>query len=263
MNNSKWKEEADLYKELLETSNSEIHFGVGIPGNNLLGLIQPAANTEVALDVGCGSGENVLALAKLGYKVVGVDSSDRQINLAKDLSNKTDFKSQTDFRVIAAEQLSNLTEEFDLVISVGVLHFCADLKSVIREIAMKLKTKGKIVLSLPHPIDMICDYHEMPNDVEIILGSYFPSGHMIQGARYWSKFGGHVPLGYNFSEYIYPISSVIQFLLSEGLRLEAFLEPICDHKDTYPCKFKLPSDHFIDFYSARVPQYAIYVASKI
>ena len=45
------------------------------------------------LDIGCGSGDNLIEIAKLGHSVVGVDSSKKMLNLAKSkikkLNNKT------------------------------------------------------------------------------------------------------------------------------------------------------------------------------
>lgn len=257
-----WKDEADIYKRLLITETSDVHFGVGIQGNNSLELIPHTKDSLRALDIGCGSGENVIALSSLGYSVVGIDSSERQIDLSKSLLNSIELPNAPVFMTLPAERIEAVEGEFSIILSVGVLHFCSDLPSVINNIASKLTKGGKAILSLPHPIDMISDYSELDSDVEIKFTSYFPSGHEIRGARYWSKFGGASPSGYEFSEYYYTICGVINSIISAGLRLDAFLEPICDHKDTHPCRFSTPSEHFVRYYSPRVPQYAIYVASK-
>lgn len=262
MDNTPWKAEADIYQRLLITEVTDVHFGVGLPGNKELGVIPQGDGTSKALDVGCGSGENVVALSYLGYDVVGIDSSERQIELAKRLCDSSDIKHIPELYVLSAENVGKIAGEYDVIISMGVLHFCSDLSLVIHEIAQKTKTNGKFILSLPHPIDMIADYKEHESGVEIQIGSYYPSGQLLRGARYWEKFGGSVPSGYIFNEYVYTVSDVINMLIKEGFKIDAFYEPICDHKNSYPCRFSQPSYSFVNHYSKRMPQYAIYVASK-
>lgn len=263
MKNQEWNSEADEYMKLLTTDTADIHFGVGIPGNKELGIIPHSKNKfGRALDVGCGSGENSIALAALGYSVVGIDASERQIILAESLADNIKEINKPFFFTLPAERVEDIEGSFDIIMSVGVMHFCSDLKSVIRNVASKLSLGGKFILSLPHPIDMLSNYKELEKNVEITFGSYFPSGQLLQGSRYWAKFGGAEPSGYSFNEYVYTISDVINALIAEGLKLDAFMEPICDHKESYPCLFRNPSKHFILYHSARVPQYAIFIASK-
>lgn len=260
MASRQWESEADYYSRLLITSTSDIHFGVGIPGNRQLALIPRCTAVGTALDVGCGSGENALALSCLGYSVVGIDMSERQIALANKL--KADSSDAPIFMTLSAERVSEVEGKFDIIISVGVMHFCANLRSVIGSIAEKLVNGGRFILSLPHPIDMVSDYKEIACDVEVTMGSYFPSGQSIRGSRYWSKFGGSDDSHYVFTEYVYTISDVISMFVGCGLTLEAFYEPVCDHKAEYPCRFRVATEHFLNFYSARVPQYAIFVGRK-
>ncbi len=262
MNNKPWKAEADIYKKLLITEINDIHFGVGIPGNKELGVIPCGNGNLSALDIGCGSGENVVALSSLGYQTVGIDSSERQILMAEKLCYSLGLRDKTKFYALSAEDVGKVDGKFDVIISMGVLHFCSDLSSVIHDVAHKIKTNGKFVLTLPHPMDMIADYKELESDVEIQISSYYPSGQLIRGARYWAKFGGAVPSGYEFNEYVYTVSDVVNMLIREGFTIEAFLEPMCDHKENYPCRFSSPAEKFVDYYSRRMPQYAIYVASK-
>ena len=260
MTNKEWEKEADLYSQLLITQTSDVHFGVGIPGNQDLGLISSCSDRRRALDIGCGSGENAIALSSLGYDVLGVDASARQIQLATNRASQ--LANAPSFEVCPAESIRFLQGAFSLIISVGVLHFCSNLSGIMRIIQSKLESQGQLILSLPHPVDMISDYLELDADIDVRLSSYYPSGQLIRGSRYWRKFGGAKFTGYEFNEYVYTISDIINMTVDTGLRIDAFLEPICDHQDHYPCRFRAPSEHFVRYYSARVPQYAILIASK-
>ena len=68
--NKVWNVIADAYGAELETRVDEVHFGVGIPGNAELNII-PLVTNGLAIDLGCGSGENLVALGGLGYETLG------------------------------------------------------------------------------------------------------------------------------------------------------------------------------------------------
>ena len=57
---------------------------IGKPDFNLLQIVKtfPIASCK-ALDVGCGTGDNVIWLSQQGFQVVGIDSSDIAIERAK------------------------------------------------------------------------------------------------------------------------------------------------------------------------------------
>lgn len=69
-------------------------------------------NAKKILDIGCGTGRHDLLLAKKGYEITGIDSSEQMIQIAKqkNLSKDCNF-SLGDGRVL------KLNEKFDVVIS--------------------------------------------------------------------------------------------------------------------------------------------------
>jgi 2-polyprenyl-3-methyl-5-hydroxy-6-metoxy-1,4-benzoquinol methylase len=134
---SDWGDEAVIYRNLLITDNNDIHFGVGIPGNKRLGLVPRAPKEGQALDVGCGSGENLIALSRLGYACTGVDPSGQQVEYARESLNMSGIPGQV--MRLGAEELDLLEGSFDLILTVGVLHFCRDLERIISLMAAKLK----------------------------------------------------------------------------------------------------------------------------
>jgi 2-polyprenyl-3-methyl-5-hydroxy-6-metoxy-1,4-benzoquinol methylase len=73
-----------------------------------------------ALDLGCGTGTSSLALARAGWKVVGVDFIPRAIKKAKQKAKTS--RVEVDFRVGEATHLSSISGPFDLVLDIGCFH---------------------------------------------------------------------------------------------------------------------------------------------
>jgi cyclopropane fatty-acyl-phospholipid synthase-like methyltransferase len=73
-----------------------------------------------AIDLGCGTGTNVITLAKAGWKVTGVDFAPRAIQLAKQKINNA--RIQVDVTINDATKLSGITGPFDLALDLGCFH---------------------------------------------------------------------------------------------------------------------------------------------
>jgi SAM-dependent methyltransferase len=260
-----WNLRADDYSRLLKTSTNDLHFGVGIPGNAKLNLIPQPASEAYALDLGCGSGENLIALSALGYHVVGIDGSDRQVQLAAAQLASASIDG-TVHKLSYQEAIVNLpkrySEYFDLILSVGALHFSSQLSDVITMASLLCKAGGTLIISMPHPVDMITDYEVLAGKVMIKFNSYFPEGAQIEGARYWRKFGGKHRVEEDFKEYVYTMSSLISAVIDAGFDIARVLEPPCDHLPEYPCLFADPDPIFLTEFCARVPQYLMVVARR-
>jgi 2-polyprenyl-3-methyl-5-hydroxy-6-metoxy-1,4-benzoquinol methylase len=91
----------------------------GISPPELLEFIN-THDTGRALDLGCGTGTNVITLAKSGWEVVGIDFVRRAINLAK--KNAKQFEVEVDFRVEDVTHLESVSGKFDLVLDMGCFH---------------------------------------------------------------------------------------------------------------------------------------------
>ena len=72
-----------------------------------------------AIDLGCGTGTNIITLAKTGWQVTGIDFASRAIQIAKRKLKKENIKAQllmgdvTNFKV---------DSQFDLVLDIGCFH---------------------------------------------------------------------------------------------------------------------------------------------
>jgi len=76
------------------------------------------------LDVGCGTGENALYLAGLGFDVNGVDSARAAIEMARDKARVRQVR--VNFRTVDALDLACLGTTFETVIDSGLFHLFTD-----------------------------------------------------------------------------------------------------------------------------------------
>ena len=93
----------------------------------ILALLEPKPMERV-LDIGCGSGNNLLALSKLGLDVSGIDASQYMIERARErLGNRCSLKKGM------AEDLPFDDNEFDIAVLINTLEFLDDPLKALRE----------------------------------------------------------------------------------------------------------------------------------
>jgi SAM-dependent methyltransferase len=73
-----------------------------------------------ALDLGCGTGTNVITLARNGWQVTGVDFAPHAISLARRKVEEANFN--VDLRVGDVTKLEDTSDPFDLVLDIGCFH---------------------------------------------------------------------------------------------------------------------------------------------
>ena len=73
-----------------------------------------------AIDIGCGTGTNVITLANAGWHVTGVDFAPRAIKLAKQKAHEAGI--QAEFLVRDATKLQGINGPFDLAFDLGCFH---------------------------------------------------------------------------------------------------------------------------------------------
>lgn len=103
---------------------------------------------ELLLDVGCGTGIDLLRYTKGGAKVIGIDLSEKPLKIAKQ-----NIKEIGDVPSLIRCDLENIPLNdgtFDMIYSNGVLHHTPNHEEGIREILRVLKPDGKSVILLYH-----------------------------------------------------------------------------------------------------------------
>lgn len=101
------------------------------------------ADTDVVLDVGCGDGQHLHALADWIHRGIGIDLSPKMIAAAR----KRSTPDSIGFRVGDAERLESVpTSSIDKVICVGVLEHVLHPLCALRQMARVLKPTGRFVV---------------------------------------------------------------------------------------------------------------------
>lgn len=97
---------------------------IGAAQPAILALLDEHPAENPVLDVGCGSGDHVIALARRGLRAVGVDVVEAAIGQAraKAAALPADIASRTEFVVGDAIRLSLLGRQFGAVVDSGFFH---------------------------------------------------------------------------------------------------------------------------------------------
>lgn len=101
---------------------------------------------KTVLDLGCGSGENVIPLAKKGAKVTGIDLSPDLINVARRRAEK--YGVDADLRVASAYETGLPSRSVDVVFCIAVLHHL-DIQRAKNEVRRVVKPGGLFIVSEP------------------------------------------------------------------------------------------------------------------
>ena len=110
------------------------------------------------LDVGCGSGRNLVYLLREGYEIYAVDSDRQAIDAVRRLAAKlAPALSADNFRLEPIEEMSFPNGFADVVISSAVLHFARDddhFQTMLHETWRVLKPGGLLFCRLASSIGM-------------------------------------------------------------------------------------------------------------
>jgi SAM-dependent methyltransferase len=106
------------------------------------------ASGDRVLDLGCGTGEDALRLARRGAHVVGIDASPDMVQAARQKAFAAGCAAQIDFHCVAMEHLSRVLDgqSFDGVLSnFGAVNCVGDLRALIAAVAARLAPGGRLL----------------------------------------------------------------------------------------------------------------------
>lgn len=117
------------------------------PFLEMLSEARPAeASKTRVLDLGCGNGSLTHLIAQQGYEVVGLDSSEQGIAIARRSFPDCKFI-QADIYDLPAADLAN---SFDVVMAVEVIEHLLYPKELVRYAKNCLKPNGRLILTTPY-----------------------------------------------------------------------------------------------------------------
>ena len=139
----------------------------------------PAGST--ILDAGCGRGELVLKLARMGMSVIGVDQSPEMLAQARKRVASEGNGSNVDLRLGSAEHLPLDDSSVDGVIVHMLLHHLSEPSMFFREVARVCRDNGRcsVIELTPHE----------DSDLKRMQGDLWP-GLDLNEVRVWMSFAG-------------------------------------------------------------------------
>jgi SAM-dependent methyltransferase len=101
-----------------------------------------------ALDLGCGTGTNVLTMAAYGWKASGIDFVSRAIQKARQKAHRKGSEEQVNFYLGDVLSPDILPEQFDLVLDIGCFHSVSgsDVERYLHNILRWLVPGGGLLL---------------------------------------------------------------------------------------------------------------------
>lgn len=124
-------------------------YGPGLPTEAELRLLGNLEGKRV-LDLGCGAGHASVAFAKAGAKVIAVDPSAEQLEIARDTADRAGVRVELQ-QAGPAELAFVRGDGIDLAWSHYALAEVPDLDRVFRQVHRVLRQEAPIVFTLPHP----------------------------------------------------------------------------------------------------------------
>ena len=194
-----------------------------VNANNLFEIpalfsMMPDLKGKRILDLGCGFGEHCKRFVKCGAeKVVGVDISEKMLEVAK--FENSDQK--ITYLNMPMEEISQLHEQFDVVISSLAFHYVEDLGGVIENVYEMLAKNGTFIFSQENPL---CTCHsggdrwtrdENGNKLYLNLADYG-----VEGERESVWFVDNV------KKYHRTFSTIVNALIETGFTIEKMIEPL-------------------------------------
>jgi ubiquinone/menaquinone biosynthesis C-methylase UbiE/ADP-ribose pyrophosphatase YjhB (NUDIX family) len=113
-----------------------------------------------AIVLGCGGGQDVVALTRMGAVAVGVDYAPEQLAYARKYAARHEAANAS-FVECDVEDLSRFDDaSFDLAVSIHVLDYVEHLDAALGGAARILRPGGVLVIAVKHPFDLCVDATE-------------------------------------------------------------------------------------------------------
>lgn len=152
-----------------------------LPAENIYGhtkrlewILKNIKKTDVILEFGCGTGYMItLPLAKMGYKIIGVDMDSKSVSFGGEFFKKKGL----DPEILKTVDISELDMSTDVVIASEVFEHMNDetLNFVLTAIHKKLKSSGRALITVPNGYGWF--------EIESFLWFKMGLGHLLEFLR--------------------------------------------------------------------------------
>ncbi|XP_078509925.1 uncharacterized protein LOC144769629 [Lissotriton helveticus] len=134
-------EHAEIYQKYMIRAPKEVH-------NLILSYLEKKKSRPFGLmvDVGCGNGQSTQAMAAHFQKVIGIDISEAQIQVAKSVASPPNVF----YQVAPAEKLPLDDGSVDLITASVAVHFF-NIKEFLKEVDRVLKPNGCVAMYCLQP----------------------------------------------------------------------------------------------------------------
>jgi ubiquinone/menaquinone biosynthesis C-methylase UbiE len=208
-----WEAIAERYQRERGWPSDDLCWGHRMPLERELRLLGDVAGKR-ALVLGCGGGQDVIALARLGAtELAGVDFSPVQLAHARSLLAAANVACELCEASVSALPMFR-DARFDLVVSVHVLSYVERVDACFSEVVRLLAPGGTFAFSTQHPVD--CATSDDPPYT--LHKSYF----QVATDEAWRSLGGDVA---PFRRYHRTVADWFDALQRAGLVVDALLEP--------------------------------------
>lgn len=226
-NAAAWDRFAIAYQDAHQIPTDTVTYAPGIGSEADFRLLGPVASKRI-LDLGCGGGQNAIALAKQGAIAIGVDQSVEQLAYARRLTEEEETRVELRHGDLA-ELAFQRADSVDMVIAMMSLHYVPDINRVFRQAHRILKPNGALLFSLPHP-EWVRAYGPatVTSTAEPAPDEVSPRGYFDSEPLYatWE----HV----TFTEYHRTISALFTGLVRTSYRVDTLFERSRDPKAPLP-----------------------------
>lgn len=192
-------------------SQTDIHYGLCIPGERELNLLTSVSNKRM-LDVGCGSGENVFVLMQMGARVIGLEPSSVLFERARTLLPQSDKAAL--INAAWGDSTVKMRAPFDFVIFIGSSEYMPLDAQFFTHLNKITSVGSTVLLARMHPFWTSLFLHETDKET---IRCYFDSGRE-DIVRYGDM---HSP----FVRYHYSIAEIVARFSRNGWHLEHLVEP--------------------------------------
>lgn len=241
-----WDEAAEGYDNFIEKKD---YLRAHLLNKAVLDLFGNVKGRKV-LDAGCGQGYFSNILSKKGAEVLGIDYSEKLIEIAKDKY----FSESTKFEVHDLKNpLPFKNSRFDCILCNMVLMDFDPIEPTLNEFYRVLSKNGSLVLSIPHPAFFT---GKLRKDFWNKVTYGLPHYEINRYKKPYKKMVKIKGLSKKTPFYHRPMEFYISSLIKNGFEIKAFKEPVFDKNDKITKK-----NNFLKL-CIRIPPYLIIKAKK-